>query len=193
MENVMSMVQTGLKAVFWFLIPGAVVYFRYKKKITTGFAAGLIVTSFFLGLFASATVQEARTDPVDEFIAEMNDNTGEAKKALKILVQYGPEYLEKVDETKIIYIDRFKQIKQELIVEYEEIAREYYATYSVDGEVDCGKYITQKNNFGYLLHAMKLIEYSESLGGKHDVFKKNLKEKIDRLRPVIDQYEEQCD
>lgn len=190
MGETTEFIRLGLKVIFYFILPGIVIYFRIRKKINTGFAVGVLLLSFVIGVLTSASFQK---DPVDLFINQINNNASEAKGSLKILIQYGPEYIEKIDENKIIYKDEFKKLKAELIKEYSSIAQDFYNKYTVKESTDCSEYLTQKNYYGYLLHAMKLINYSESIGGRHEELKNRLSKKIDNSKLIMDSLEEKCD
>lgn len=190
MHDMKDMLQMGLKVVFYFIIPAVVIYFRIKKKIKTGFAVGILMLSFILGVLFSASFQQ---DPVEQFMNNINNNSSETKKSLKILIQYGPEYLHKIDENKIIYPDVYKKLKDELIYEYSSIAEDYYNKYSIEETGDCSEYVAKKNIFENLLHGMKLIEYSESIGGRHEELKKRLAKKIENSKEIIDIIEKKCD
>jgi hypothetical protein len=190
MDHWQDMIQMALKGVFFVAIPVFAVYFRVKKKMKTGFTVGIILTSFVLGILASASFHD---DPLESFYGAINNATEDAKPALKIIIQYGPPMIEKIDEERIIYKDRYDGMKKELIKEYGEISARYYKTYTVDGDAECSDYMTQKINFGNLQHALQLITYSESIGGRHESLKADLELKIRDCEPRMRQLEKKCD
>lgn len=191
MENYLYVYQIIIKVLFYLLIPAAVIFFRIKNKLKTAFALGLIFTSFILGIFGTASITE---NPIGKFEDLINQKKrDESKKALKIIIQYGPEYVEKIDERKIVYMDLYREIKLELIEEYNEIAQKNYREFDVDESLPCDSLFDNENSLGQLKHAMRLIGYSESIGGQHDFFKHKLNNKIEKCQEKLSIIEENCD
>ena len=179
------------KGVFWILIPAVTIFFRVKKKLKTGFAVGIMLLSFAIGLLTQATIHE---DPFSQFYGAINQkNEKEATKQFKILIQYGPEHLGEIDETKIVYKSLFVKIKSNLKEEYGSIAERLYNKYSVDPKAPCSELVANRKNHGNLKHAMRLIEFSESIGGTHDDLKEKLKSKTGIATQSLDVLEEKCD
>jgi len=190
MDNWMEITRIIIKAVFFAIVPGVVIYYRIKKKVKTGFAIGLVFTSLFFGMMAATSVKE---DPTSKFIELVNlKKYDEARKAYKVLVQWGPEYLEKINENEIVDIELFNRLKKDVISEYQGIAEKYLQKYTVSENSECSKFQTEMNNLGSLKHARNLVLYSESIGGTHDTLSKELQEKIDNGTKIINLMEERC-
>ncbi len=191
MEQWLETIQTGIRLFFILVIPIVVIFFRIKNKIKTGFAIGLIVTSFMLGIIVSSSV---RVDPYDTFERHINSgNREEARKALKVIIQYGPEHVEKIDEGDIIYRDLYRELKADITREYVGIARRYNSRYAVTAADSCDELEEAEKNLAGLKHAVRLLEYSESIGGSHEDLKNELQGKIDAGEPVFRRLSETCE
>ncbi len=190
MENWVELSKNIVKIIFIVVVPTFVVYMRVKKKIATSFALGAIMVSFIVALIGVASIYE---DPKNIFINEINSgNYEESKRLYKIIVQGGPEKIAEVNEEKIIYKEHLKRIRQELVEEYEEIAERYYRTITVVESEDCGDFIAQEKNLKNLKHAIKLLNYSASIGGGNPVLYDRLIMKIENGERIIKRMEERC-
>ncbi len=191
MEQWLDKIQIAIRIVFIMIIPVIVIFFRIRKKIRTGFAIGLIMTSFILGIIVSSTV---RLDPYDTFEKHINSgNREEARKALKVIIQYGPEYVEKIDEGSIIHRDLYRNLKSDIIREYTGIAGRYNRKYSVPETTSCEDLDRVEENMEKLNHALRLMGYSESIGGSRRELKKELQKKVAAGEPVYQQLSEKCE
>jgi len=158
-----------LEAIFYLLIPLIAILFRYKKKITTGFAIGLALSSFVLGLISVATV--VRNDPITAFMKEVNlKNYDEAKRSYKIVIQHGADYLKKINEADIVDLSFFEKIKEDTAAEYIKIAKDNYESCSSDSDRETG--------LNKLKHALKLLSMSESIGRPDNELKEKIEKKI---------------
>lgn len=174
-----SIVLYILGGLFFVVVPLFAIIAVVKKKVKVGFAIGISISSFLLGLMAQATV--LRVDPVDAFMREVNyKNYEEAKRAYKILIQYGPEYLEKIEYNAIIDPDFFREIKNDVALEYKQLAEQYYQTCSFDGhnEKQESDAAAVKEKLSKLKHALKLITFSESIDFPLDSLKEKINERI---------------
>ncbi|MCL2025728.1 MAG: hypothetical protein FWG92_02855 [Leptospirales bacterium] len=164
-----------LEAVFYIVIPIIAIFFRIKKKITTGFAVGIAFSSFALGLISVATA--VKNDPVSAFMQEVNlKNYEEAKRNYKIVVQYGDAYLNKINEADIIDLSFFQKIREETASEYIKIAKDYYESCSPENDS------IKDEDLHKLKHALKLLSMAESIGRPHQ----ELKEKIEKKLAAIE-------
>jgi len=160
-----------LEAIFYLIIPLTALFFRYKKKITTGFAIGIALSSFALGLISIATA--VRNDPVSAFMKEVNlKNYDEAKRSYKIVIQHGVDYLNKINETDIIDLSFFKKIKEDTAAEYIKIAKDNYESCSFENDS------TGEANLDKLKHALKLLSMAESIGQPNPELKDKIEKKI---------------
>ena len=191
MDDYYNIARVIIALIFVIFIPCAVIYFRIKKKIKTGFAVGLIMTSLLLGVITYSSV---RKDPVEEFITLFNDRQfDEAKRAYKIIIQYGPDYIGKVDAQSLIYHKQYKNMINEIIHEYSEIISRYLNTYDINECSDCSHYRREKKKLGYLNHAKRLFSYAESLGYKNEFNKKRLDQKIKIGSERLSVMKEECE
>ena len=160
-----------LEAIFYILIPVIALFFRIKKKITTGFAVGIALSSFVLGLVSVATA--VKTDPVSAFMQEVNlKNYDEAKRNYKIIIQHGSDYLNKINEADIIDLSFFQKIKEDTAGEYIKIAKDYYESCSFENDS------IKEDDLHKLQHALKLLLMSESIGRQDRELKGKIEEKL---------------
>ena len=59
------------KVVFYILIPGIILYYRFRKKFRTAFALGMALTSIFVGFLVSQSFRESYQDA---FVRLMNQD-----------------------------------------------------------------------------------------------------------------------
>jgi hypothetical protein len=190
MENWHEFLQILIKVVFIVLVPALIIYFRVKKKISTGFAFGAIIMSLVVSLMGVASIYE---DPADLFIKEINaGNYEESKRQYKIIIQGGPEKIAEVDENKIIYRENFSRIKNELIAEYEEIAERIYKTESVEKVEDCADRVTQEKSLSSLKHALNLLNYSRSIGGTNTLLYEKITTAIEKGEKTVEENKGKC-
>ena len=118
------------RLVFWLILPLVCVYFRIKKKISTGFAFSGVLTSFILGLIFIGTFQEK---PVSRFVKLMNQKAYEqAENELRYIIQQNPENIKNIDTSKILNPIKFERMKNKIEKEYLKIVEKYF-----DKEVAC--------------------------------------------------------
>ena len=191
MSDWMIILRVVLKILFWGLLPAVIIYYRYKKKLTTGFAIGSILTCLIFGLVSSATVEE---DPVDNFMYAVNMKEYDAaKKAYKIIIQSGPDELKKIPVKDIIDAAFFKKLKSDVITEYREIASRYIKTVEVKRVKKCDNVIAERKELHKLRHGLLLLDYAGSIGTDHDELKKQLTEKIAAAEKVMAENEKLCE
>ncbi|MCP4137658.1 MAG: hypothetical protein GY754_42215 [bacterium] len=181
-------------AFFIGIVPGIVIYFKLKKKISIWFAFGLVITSFVLSYVVGATIDKAEMDPVGNFEKFINEKKhDEAKRALQVVIQFGAETLGEIDTEKILYKDLYMEIKNELIAEYTEIAERYLKENTVELSDNCDDYVDRRKKLGNLKHAIKLVGFSELIEGKHAALKENLQKKVDAGQVIVSGMKEKCD
>ena len=190
MENRYEFLHMIIKLVFIVLVQSFIIFFRIKKKVSTGFALGAIFMSFVISIISVASLYE---DPADIFIREINaGNYEESKRLYKIIIQGGPDKLAEVNENKIIYKDNLSRIKRELISEYEEIAERIYKSVSVDEVDDCADMVLQEKNLKKLKHALNLVNYSMSIGSSNQMLHSNLTSRIDNGEKTFADIKKKC-
>ncbi len=190
MDMRLDVIKIIIKVFFVGLVPAFIVYKRIKKKISTGFAVGAIITSFIIALVGVASIYE---DPENIFLKEINaGNYEEAKRFYKIIIQGGPDKIAEVDETKIIYKEHLARIKKELILEYEEIAKKIYESVFLNEDAECFELVEQNKKLKDLKHASKLLKYSTSIGGENSVLFEKISMKIENGETIISNIEAKC-
>lgn len=190
MDIWLNFIQIIIKVMFMAIVPAFIIYMRIKKKVSTGFALGAIIMSFIVSLIGVASVYE---DPADIFLKEINSgNYEESKRLYKIIIQGGPEKLAEVDENKIIYREHMGRIKQDLIAEYEEIAKRIYESVSLKEVAGCSELVEQNKKLKDLKHASKLMGYADSIGGGNPVLSEKLAMKIEDGELIISHIEDKC-
>lgn len=191
MSDWMEIVRLALKVLFWGILPAVIFYYRYKKKLTTGFSIGAVLTCLIFGVLSIASVKE---DPVSEFMTAMNTkNYEESKRNYKVLIQNGPEYLEKIKSNEIIDLEFFEKLQKDVIAEYHGIAESYNRTVTVQKVKTCDKYVKEIRNFQKLKHAILLLKYAGHIGGVFTDLERSLQEKISAAEPVIAENIKLCD
>ena len=187
----LSHLELLFKIIFFLIAPAVIIYCRVKKKIKTAFAVGLLLTSFVLGVIFSSSFQE---DPIDNFEKLINSKKRvEAKKALKVIIQYGHEKVSMINDSNIIEKDLYMQIKSELIKEYDDIARKYNDENLIEDTEKCGDIEEIKKILGNLKGAVRIIKYSESIGGKNEKLKSRLNTKIKTGKQISEKLKVPCE
>jgi len=191
MSDWMEILRIVLKVVFWGILPAVIFYYRYKKKFTTGFSIGAVITCLIFGVLSIATVKE---DPVTKFMTAVNTkNYEESKKSYKVLIQYGPEYLKKIQRNEIIDLEFHEKLKKDIISEYHGIADRYNRTVAVKKITTCDKYVEEMRKFQKLKHAIVLLNYAGHIGGVFSDLETSLQEKISAAEPVVAENKKLCD
>jgi hypothetical protein len=187
MENIYDWIKIALNIIFVVVIPAVIIYFRVKKKIGTGFAAGMILTSFLLSLMAVASVRE---DPVNKFIRLMNsgaEQQAEAKAALKQVIQLGDEEFLRIDEREIRNHQSYIVIKSELASEYLNLSEKVFNDAGPAPVYECGSIENINKNLERLNHSKRLIIFAEIAGGANAALKKDITNTIaDREKKLSD-------
>lgn len=153
------MIEVAVKIIFWAALPAFAIYFRIRKKIRTGFTIGIIFISLAAGLITTATVRRASGgDPVKTFVAKLNDCDYEgALRSYKIVVQYGPAYLQQIKPTDVTNPALYEQVRAAAADDYVSIANKLYS--------ECQKGVDEKDAAAdKLTHALKLLAMAESIG-----------------------------
>ncbi len=109
--------------LFVVIIPAMIIYFRIRKKVKSGFAVGMIVTSVLLSLF---TFYEP-DNTISDFYKQINSQSfSDAKLSLKKIVQKGQKYFLLVDKSKIDNPKVFKKMKNDIAIEYNSILKKIF-------------------------------------------------------------------
>lgn len=179
-----------IKVLFFIVIPAAVIVLRIKKKITTGFGVGLVLTSFILGVLGAASIQK---DPVDEFMESINARKmEEARKDYQVLVQFGEDKLSEINKEKIIYIDDFRSIKREVYSDYMDIVKRYLDEYEVENLSSCSNLSKLEDNVSKLEHAKRILEYAERVGKERPEFRKELEDRVKMGGDRLEKLKKRC-
>ena len=179
MDDKTTIILNIIKCIFFIAIPIGLISAIIKKKIKTRSAIGLIGCSCFIGIMAMAAV--VKVDPVDEFMHNVNlKNYEETKRSFKILVQFGPAYLQKIDYNEIIDPVFFQGIKNDTASEYRQIVEKYYKNYTfaknnVSSDISVEDL---KDKLSKLKHALTLIELSEFIDAPMNDLKLEIQERV---------------
>lgn len=180
----------ALKAVFYVIIPGLLVFARIKGKLSTGFMLGAMITSILLGLIV---VGSAHRDPVDTFMEQVNARQfDDARKSYKILVQFGESHLDKVNEEKIIYKEEFNAMKNSIYTEYIQIAEKNNEKVTVDSDAGCSSLPGLQKNMADLHHALKMLDYAALIGDDRIDMRKSVKEKLQSSTRLVEKLKKRC-
>ena len=190
MELFDTILKILLKILFFAGLPCLVIYFRYKQKITTGFAVGMVLTSFLLGLIS---VSSFTPDLHKQLAAEINaKELDKAEHTLRLIVQGGPEEIEKIDDKGFIHPDVYRRLRLKLVNDYLGIAEKHESECSLHQDVSCSELTEQKSKLAKLKHALKLIGFAESIGGTDLNLKKNLSAKVADGEKVLKKLKTKC-
>ena len=163
MESTEQFLIIFFRVFFIILVPAVAVFFRLRKKIRTGFTAGIMLVSFLLGVLVSGSIQE---DPVKVFTRTINTGNEEgAKIALKRVIQLEGDAFGRIDAAKITRPDLYRKLVSDLVREYGDIARRHYQGNRALPDATCdhlNDYETAVHNLG---HALRVSRYAAMLGG----------------------------
>jgi hypothetical protein len=175
---------------FWILLPLTGVYFRLKKRISTGFAIGLVLTSFFLGYITANTFEERNEETLLRLINE--EKLVEAEEVLRWIVQKNPQGIKNIDISKIDNPLLFKEMKEKLGNHYIDIVRGMMDSYQISESPLCSKIDEYRNIVTKLEHALRLLDMAGSLGRDSKELRGSLKERMGEGRRIISRLEVDC-
>lgn len=182
--------------IFFIIIPVVCLIFRFRRKISTGFAFSGILTSFLLGLLIGGTFLK---DPWEELIVYLNRNDLEnAKTEFRRILQDNPEYLSNVKEDRLDHPGRYRNLKRELEQEYLDIVRKYvngdknFPVQTGINNINCNELQAQEKYLAKLKNAMRLLNMAEIIGRDQSALKEKLGRKIDNLEKSILRSKEKC-
>ena len=107
--------------IFLIILPVICIFYRFRKRISTGFAFAGIFSSFTLGIIFVGTFQEKPASRIVKFLNENRLN--EAKKELQYILQRNPEDVRKIDTRQIESPLIFEKIKSEVREDYLKIVQ----------------------------------------------------------------------
>lgn len=175
---------------FWILLPLTSIHFRLKKRIGTGFAIGLILTSFFLGYITANTFKEGNEERLVRLINEKK--LAEAEDVLRWIVQKKPQDIKNIDKASIHDPLLFKEMKDKLGTQYIAIVTEIMDSYQISETSRCGEIDENKNVIAKLEHALRLLTMAENLGKDRKDMEGSLKERIGEGKKVLSRLEAGC-
>jgi|GEM_PF-661128 len=189
MDILLSYSKIALRVLFFLIIPAITIYFRFKKKISTAFVVGIIITSVIFGYMTIASVKR---DPVTKFIELINQKKySEAKSQLQIVIQFGPKKVKEIKEKNIAYIGLYNQMKGELRIYYYNLAKKYNDKHQIKDITTCDDLKKHVEKMKFLKHAQLLTTFAESIGGK-DPIKKVITAKIATGKKIRKSYTKEC-
>lgn len=175
---------------FWILLPLASIYFRLKKRISTGFAIGLVLTSFFLGYITANTFEERNEERLVRLINEKK--LAEAEDVLRWIVQKNPQDINNIDSAGIQDPLLFKEMKDKLGTRYIAIVTEIMDSHQISESSRCDDIDENRNVMAKLEHARRLLAMAESLGKDRKDREGILRERIEEGKKIITRLEADC-
>lgn len=175
---------------FWILLPLASIYFRLKKRISTGFAIGLVLTSFFLGYITANTFQERNEERLVRLLNEKK--LTEAENVLMWIVQKNPQDINRIDSAGIHDPHLFREMKNKLGTRYIAIATEIMNTHRISKSSRCDDIDEHRNVMAKLEHARRLLAMAGSLGKGRKDLEDILRERIGEGKRTITRLEADC-
>ena len=175
--------------IFWAILPSIIIYYRYRKKIKTGFALSGIFAVFLLGLILSASFQER---PEKKFVKFMNENSfDEAKQEFRYILQKSHDNLKNIDIRMMRNSAEFERIKKSLSDEYILIAEKCLGDFKIN-DTDCNSLFKERAKLDRMNSALRLLRMAESIGKDQSSNKEILKKKIKDGERIIHAVEERC-
>ena len=176
--------------IFWGVIPVICIFFRFRKKISTGFAFAGTFTSFLLGLIIVATLQ---TKSVNNFVELLNSGKYDvAKHELQQILQNDADDIQKIDTDEIANPDLFIRLKKELEEKYLRIANKLIDENEIEEHLNCENLSVNKAKMAKLEHSMRLLRMAESIGDDQSLAKENLLRRIETGNEIIAGLEKNC-
>lgn len=176
--------------IFWILLPATAIFYRYKKRIKTGFAIGAILTSIFIGFLGAHTLEEPAEN---RFVRLMNEKKyEEAEKAFAWIVQSNPEEVKKYRFNLPGDSDKFKEIKRRLERKYVGIAEKIIDQGRVRNIKTCEGLISGRKKLKELENALRLVQMAETLGSARSGMREQLKRDIKHSKSVLNDSKDIC-
>ena len=180
-----------LRVVLVFVVPAVILYFRIRKKITTGTTLWFVATSILLSLFTFYNY----SNPVDDFEQYMkNGDMKKAKIAMKQIAQ-----MSKINRVKILqkfksseHVQKIESLRVEIISEYNDIVKSYLKKFTINKTIKCTNYKKQKLINIKLHHARTLLTYAKNLGSTNVTLDNKLKSVLKKSDETVKRYEKEC-
>ena len=176
--------------VFWIILPLACIYFRLKKNIGTGFAIGMVLTSFLLGFITANTFEERNED---RFVILLNERKmNEAEKVLVWILQKDPDGINRIDKTRIIDPASYRGMKDKLEMRYMGVVTELMKKHRLPDTHDCNRIDEYTKSITKLEHATRILYMAENLGKDRHNLRDQLKERVKKGKAIVSKLEEKC-
>ncbi len=179
--------------IFFIVIPVISLIYRFRKKISTGFALSGIITSFLLGLLVGGTFLQ---DPWEELVVYLNRNDlHNARIELKRILQDNPEYLHNITDKQLKDPEVFKEIKRDVEREYLDIAQKYINdnnNFTIQGNINCNELPEYETELGKIKNSMRLLNMAEIIGGDQSASKEKLSAVINLREKIISRSKKKC-
>ncbi|GEM_PF-1790430 len=175
--------------IFWFIIPLLCVYFRIRKKIKTGFALGMVLTSLFLGFITANTFQETIEQ---RFVRLVNEQKlSEAERVLQWILQKNPRDLQKIEISQILDREAFRKLKKKLADNYMRIIRTTLDSVE-PSKNDCDDIEELRDTVARMKNSLRLLEMAEALGEKDSGMRDAVQAGIERNTEALARLEGKC-
>lgn len=190
METLESFLRMMAYVIFFVVLPVIVIYFRVLNKIGTGFAVGVIITSFIVGMLVAGSIQE---DPVDEFVRIINTGDEEqSKTALMRVVQLGEDAFYSIDERRIENTELYERLLSELRIKYPDIAERYYLENRGPFGSSCDDLEELEARKQGLIHSIRMLHLTEIVGGDKPVPRAVVEEEFKTVRDELAELNDKC-
>ena len=177
--------------IFWVAVPLLTVFFRIQKKVNTGFAIGIVLTSFLLGLITANSFKESYED---RFVRLLNNNKiNEAEIVLMRMLQENPLNIHRINNSDIVNQVIYKRIKSKLAKRYLKIVDSIKSRYHISDSYRCEEIHKARESVSNLDHALRLLLAVDSIGVMKSKGKEDLKRRIERGRRIISITEKNCE
>ncbi|HSV97870.1 MAG TPA: hypothetical protein VLM75_13190 [Spirochaetota bacterium] len=178
------------QVVFYVVIPGIILYYRFRKKFRTLFAIGMALTSILLGFLVSQSFRESYQDA---FVRLMNeDRFEEARVELKKMLQRDPAELNDINLHRMINPVMYERMKKELASYYAAEAEKIARSIDMPAALECRILHQRRVQLHNMNHAMRLCGFAETLGAPSPRWRDVMSRRIESEKELLSHLEEKC-
>ncbi len=182
--------QITAKVVFYVLIPGVILYYRFRKKFRTAFALGMALTSIFVGFLVSQSFRESYQDRFVRLINE--DRYEEARLELQKMLQRDPAELGEIDLHRMINPVMYERMKKELAAYYTAEAEKAVRSLGESGPDDCASLHARRLRLHAMNHSLRLCAMAEALGAATPEWQEKMRRGAELEQESLSRLEDRC-
>jgi len=182
--------QITAKVVFYVLIPGVILYYRFRKKFRTAFALGMALTSIFVGFLVSQSFRESYQDRFVRLINE--DRYEEARLELQKMLQRDPAELGEIDLHRKITPVMYERMKKELAAYYTAEAEKAVKSLGEAGPDDCASLHARRLRLHGMNHSLRLCAMAEALGAATPEWQEKMRRGAESEQESLSRLEDRC-